>query len=167
MLFRSGGSVIYGSPAKFISSALGAVSPVSNSLLFWGTLLLFSERSFRSSDGHTSRHGGPLPPVVSPEVGVGGPPHSRSLCPRSNPCNFRAWWVVRITKWRPLPLGGSWPCGLLISRFLETPSILVGWGGWSMPGGHSCIVPFQVVPVFALILQGRFALDQECKGQRV
>lgn len=125
--------MVYCSPAKIISSPLGAVSPASSSLLFWDTLLLFYERNSRSSDVHTSRHGALLPPVISLDVGVGGPPHSRSVCPRSEPCNFRAWLVVRITTWGPFPLGGRWPFGLLISRFLDTASILARCGSGPSP----------------------------------
>ena len=60
------------------------------------------------------------------------------------PCNFRTGWMVRITKWGPFHFKRSHLSGCWFSRFLGSPSLLVGCG--KGPGGWVRAAPGYRIP---------------------
>ena len=114
----------------------------------WGSLpwpeppwshLFSRKRNFRSDRNSQVQL---LPQVVSLAAGAWGPLCSGVMCPRSDPCNFRAAWVVRVTQWGPLHLAGRGSFGLLVFHILCAPHLLAWRGGqpgqWvhTAPGYH-------------------------------
>ena len=75
---------------------------------------------------------GAVAPGCLRRLGLRGPLPSSMKHPWSDPCDFRAERVVRITEWGPRHLGGSGACGLWVFqvvRCTQSP----GWRG-SGPG---------------------------------
>ena len=59
--------------------------------------------------------------IVKGSCGAWGPLCSGVMCPRSDPCNFRAAWVVRVTQWGPLHLAGRGSFRLLVFHIYVHP----------------------------------------------